>query len=103
MEAERERLRERDVNLGEREPRERDRERERERESLSGDLFSVGNGKGIARCMNPPQALCEPLLRSTVVTAGGVFCSLFLLRDSIYRFFNSSTAASSFSTFGCKY
>lgn len=92
-----------DLDLGDRERGVREwvrvLDRERDLESFCGD-FSDGKGSGIARWMKPPHALCEPLFRSTVITAGGVFASFVLLRASMYRFFSSSTAASSFSTTG---
>lgn len=59
-------------------------------------------GAGTARWMKPPHALCDPLFRSTVITAGGMgFASgRSFFRCSWYFFFNVSTAASSCSAFG---
>lgn len=41
--------------------------------SLSPPLPPVDTGRALE--MNPPQALCEPLLRSTMTTVGGVLVS----------------------------
>lgn len=80
----------------------RDLDREADRFFVSTCLGLGSVAAGIARDMKPPHALCEPLLRSTVVTVGGVFWpALPLFLDSKYFFLSSSTACSSVSTFGC--
>lgn len=86
-----------------------DRERDRDFEcdfllSLSVlllPLLSPPAVTGRALEMKPPHALWDPLFRSTVTTAGGVFVSdrSFFLR-SWYFFLRLSTASSNVSAFG---
>lgn len=105
-EREREGERERECDL------ERDRgDRERDRDfecdfllSLSVLLFPLLSPPAVtgrAREMKPPQALWDPLLRSTVITVGGVLVSdRSFFFWSWYFFLRLSTASSKVSAFG---